>query len=81
MKKITYKDLDLSLRIENDFPHQMISFSEKRDHCLITGLQFLGLYFDCIKNIDKKDELIEEFINCVGVFKKYKDWNTYIETT
>ncbi|MBM6383116.1 MAG: hypothetical protein JSY10_03865 [Paenibacillus sp.] len=68
-----FKDLPLDKRIEDDFPSQMIGYSEKRDHCLISSLQLLCLYFDCLKNPSKKEEYLNELLSTTGVYDKY-DW-------
>lgn len=73
----SYKDLPLTRRKEASFPHQMLDYCEKREHCLITGLQLLGLYLEC-KDSDKKDSMIELLFATKGIFSEYQNWANFI---
>ena len=46
---------------------------------MLTGLQLLGLYLDIMKNILKKEELIDHLFNTNGIFKEYEDWSKFLE--
>ncbi len=59
--------------------NQMLDFATKRDHCLISSLQFLGLYYSAIVN-DNKEELINSLFNTIGVYDGFKNWQEFIET-
>ena len=74
-----YKDTPLNDRKESPFPSRLISYSEKRDHCLITGLQLLGLYLDCKDNPDKKAQVIASIFSTSGVFGYYQDWRGFLK--
>ncbi|MGH7800870.1 MAG: hypothetical protein ACREOW_09625 [Thermodesulfobacteriota bacterium] len=74
-----YKDTPLNDRKESPFPSHLISYSEKRDHCLITGLQLLGLYLDCKDNPDKKAQVIASIFSTSGVFGYYQDWRGFLK--
>lgn len=74
-----YKDTPLNDRKEAPFPSNLISYSEKRDHCLITGLQLLGLYLDCKDNPDKKAQMIASIFSTNGVFGYYQDWRGFLK--
>lgn len=74
-----YKDTPLDDRNAAPFPSNLISYSEKRDHCLITGLQLLGLYFDCKDNPDKKAQVIASIFSTSGVFGYYQDWRGFLK--
>ena len=76
----SYKDIPLTDRKEPAFPDQMLEYSEKREHCLITGLQLLGMYLDCKDNSKKKPEMIERMFATVGVFSEYQDWTGFISS-
>jgi hypothetical protein len=77
----TYKNIPLRDRKEKAFPDQMIPFSEKRDHCLLTGLQLLGLYLDCMNNSSRKEEMVRLLFDTNGIFKEYEDWSKFLEAT
>jgi len=74
-----YKDTPLYERNGTPFPSNLISYSEKRDHCLITGLQLLGLYLDCKNNPDKKAQVIASIFSNSGVFGYYQDWRGFLK--
>ncbi|MBP2132616.1 hypothetical protein J2128_000537 [Methanomicrobium sp. W14] len=74
-----YKDTHLEQRNQPVFPHSMVEFSKKRDHCLISGLQFACIYFDILKNPEKKPEIVEKIFDTIGVFEGYENWKDYIE--
>jgi hypothetical protein len=75
-----FKDEELLNRNQDVFPHQMLAFSVQREHCLITTLQLLGLYFEILRSPEKKDELIFSLYNTIGVYKGYEDWTQFIST-
>src|SRR5262249_14378986 len=58
-----FKDIELKDRKDPTFPNQMLSYSIKKEHCLISSTQLLCLYFDAIKNPDKKEELINSLFD------------------
>ena len=71
-------DIPLKDRDGNSFPQQVVNYSERRDHCLITGLQLLGLYLDCKGNSQKKAEMIDRIFSTNGVFRDYQDWRGFL---
>src|SRR5258708_6620856 len=73
-----FKDTPLTDRKEAPFPPQMLPYSEAREHCLMTGLQLLGLYLDCRDNDEKKRTMIEHIFATNGIFSDYTDWTSYI---
>lgn len=75
----TFRDLELSKRTGIDFPDQMKKFSLKRDHCLLTATQLLGLYYDCINHPQNKDTILNSIFETIGELSEYKDWQKFIE--
>lgn len=51
-----YKDIPLEERNEKAFPDQMMNFSTSRDHCLLTGLDLLAIYFYIQNHPEKKSK-------------------------
>ena len=76
----TYHNLPLKDREKEDFPHQMLQFSENRNHCLITTIQLLGLFLKVKENPDQKDALIDELFNTAGKYSRFLDYNEFLET-
>lgn len=74
-----YKDTPLDKRTEPAFPNQMIPYATKRDHCLVTGLQLLGMYIDIEANPEKKDAILEDFFETIGVYQHYSDYRDFLE--
>lgn len=75
----SYKDIPLKDRIEDTFPVQMLDYSNRRGHCLITGVQLLGLYLKFFENKDNKDDLINSLFDTIGLYEGFKDWSNYIK--
>jgi len=74
-----YKDTQLSDRTAEIFPNQMLPYSQRREHCLITSTQLLGLYFEAVKHPEKKNELVESLFNTIGVYQDFKNWTGFVE--
>jgi hypothetical protein len=73
-----YKNIPLRERKDAAFPNQMLAYSKKRDHCLITSQQLLSLYLDCKNNDKKKNSMIELMFNTKGTFNEYLDWTKHL---
>ncbi|MFL5816209.1 MAG: hypothetical protein ACJ76L_01280 [Conexibacter sp.] len=69
----------LSERTAEVFPHQMRAYSEKRDHCLISGVQLLGAWLDAERNPTSRQEIVSSILDCVGVYGRYRDWNGFLD--
>jgi len=73
-----FKDTPLKDRKEAPFPDQMLPYAQTREHCLMTGLQLLGLYLNCRDNDEKKHIMIERIFATNGIFSEYQDWASFI---
>lgn len=60
----------LQARVESAFPHQMIAFSESRQHCLITASQLLALILEGREAPERRPEILRALFDTVGVFPK-----------
>lgn len=69
----------LSERTDEVFPHQMRTYSEKREHCLISGIQLLGAWLDAEKNPSSRREILRSILECVGVYDRYRDWRRFLD--
>lgn len=73
-----FRKKDLSSRNEAVFPNQMIEYSTKREHCLISTVQLLGIFIDVKNNPSKKEEIITTFLNTIGVYSEYSDFKLFL---
>ncbi len=79
-----FKDTPLTDRKEAPFPDQMLPYAQAREHCLMTGLQLLGLYLDCQEYLDcqdddeKKRKMIDLMFGTNGIFSEYQNWTNFI---
>ncbi len=74
----TFNDTPLIERTKKSFPDQMLPYSQNRGHCLITGLQLLGMYLDCKDKPEKRAEMIKKIFDTVGEFDEYRDWSSFL---
>lgn len=63
-----FKDTPLIDRTEAAFPAQMLKYCESRDHCLLTGVQLINIYFYFKQHPETKDAIIESIFNTKGVY-------------
>lgn len=77
----SFCNLPLHERVEDTFPNQMLSYSERRDHALISTLQLLGAYLDVKKNPDIKEKIIEDLFSTNGKYESYTNWLEFIDHT
>lgn len=73
-----YCDLPLSDRLEDVFPNQMLKYSEKRGHCLITTTQLLCLFLDIKQNPETANRKIMELLESEGKYLQYQNYEDYL---
>ncbi len=66
-----YNTSSLIDRSSDIFSQPLIKYSTQRDHCLMSGLQLLCLYSECVKNPERQSDYLEQIIKSVGVFPGY----------
>lgn len=74
----SYKDTPLKSRSKEGFPHQMLKMSTQREHCLISSIQLLSLYIECLNDPSKKEKIINSLFDTIGVYK-HSDWEDILE--
>ena len=67
-----YYELPITERNEPIFPNQMLKFSKGREHCLLSAYQLLKLFIEIKQHPEKSEDLINELLNTVGIYDKYK---------
>lgn len=75
----SFKDLPLLDRNEVAFPDQMTKYSINREHCLITGIQLLGLYLESKRHPETLESLIDAILSCDGVFSLFQNWSEFLD--
>jgi hypothetical protein len=73
-----FNETPLHGRTEPAFPEQMLGYSKGRNHCLITGIQLLGLYLECKNNPERRQSLIDSLFSTAGVFNDFRVWTSFI---
>lgn len=73
-----FKDRELTAR-EETFPNQMLAFSTRREHCLLSTIQLLGIYYEIKSSPARKEELINSLFETVGIYPQFQDWTKFIE--
>jgi hypothetical protein len=74
-----FRETPLTERTTPAFPHQMLNYSVKRDHCLITTTQLLGLYYKGLESPEDKKDLVMSLFDTVGIFKGFQEWEKFIQ--
>lgn len=74
-----YCETPLQERTDPVFPEQMIPYSTRRNHALLTTTKLLCLYIEIKTNPSVKEERIRELLETVGVYKRYDDISSYIK--
>lgn len=67
-----YYEVPITERNEPIFPNQMLNFSKGREHCLLSTYQLLKLFIEIKQHPEKSEDLINELLNTVGIYDKYK---------
>lgn len=62
----TFKETPIEDRSGESFPDQMLSFSNMRNHCLITGLQLYCMYQSFLNSKLTAEEFRKSILNTVG---------------
>lgn len=77
----TFRNIPLDQRTATDFPAQMLPYSEKRGHCLLTGLQLLGVYSAAVLGKCSNDELADKLLSTEGWLSEFRDWRQFVDFT
>jgi hypothetical protein len=67
-----YCDTPLPER-KDPFPSAMRRYAERREHCLCTTTQLLGLYFAARQAPDQRELLVRDLLETVGVYERFAD--------
>jgi hypothetical protein len=73
-----YCDTPLDERSEPAFPSQMISYSVNREHCLLTTIQLLGIYYHVKAHPEEKDKIISELFETRGIYERFTDYLSWL---
>jgi len=73
-----YCDTPLDERSEPAFPSQMISYSINREHCLLTTIQLLGIYYHVKSHPEERDQIITALFDTKGIYDCFSDYKSYL---
>lgn len=76
----TWRETPLTKRTKEDFPAQMLPYSEGRGHCLVTGLQFFLMRAEVEKDQSRAEHWRKTLLTTSGVIPT-GDWRTVIRET
>jgi hypothetical protein len=68
-----WRNLSPPDRIEKAFPDQMLPYSIRSQHCLITGAQMLALHQRVVENPGEAVELRQLLLDTSGIFPRFAD--------
>ena len=74
----TWRDVPLDLRVDADFPQQMIPYSTSRKHCLISGVQLFVLRAQIKSGQVEPDAARTMILETTGVLDGFTDWRDVI---
>jgi hypothetical protein len=74
-----YAQTPLHERTEEPFPDQMLTFSARRGHCLMTGVQLLCAFIDCKDDPQRANDFFDQIFATEGILPAYADWSPYIQ--
>lgn len=77
----TWREEPLSERDKEDFPTQMVPYSEGRGHCLLTGLQLFLIQADVEADPDRAEYWRKTLLKTRGVLKDPTDWRSVVQVT
>ena len=77
----TWREKSLADRSEDDFPGQMLPYSEGRGHCLLTGLQLFLIRADVEADSKRATHWREKLLQTSGVLREPSDWRPVISET
>lgn len=73
-----WRNTPLFDRSESVFPAQMVTYSERRDHCLVSGTQLLVMVRACIEDPSRADECARTLLETTGVVQGWGDYESII---
>jgi hypothetical protein len=73
-----YCETPLAERTDPPFPDQMLKYSTRREHCLMTTTQLLGLLLEARAHPEKRVELVNSLFLTIGVYQQFSDWRTFL---
>jgi hypothetical protein len=74
----TWRELPLDERTDADFPEQMVPYSERRGHCLVTGLQLFVIQAEVEKDPSRVEHWRKQLLETVGQLVGADDWRSII---
>ena len=60
------------------FPDQMLNYSNRREHCLVTSTQLLGMVLSSRGKKRDGEKFLERVLDTVGVFDEMSDYRGFL---
>ena len=76
-----YRETPLEKRNQPAFPDQMLGYSKGRSHCLVTGLQLLGLLTAVREGGVSSAEAVNSLLSTVGPYAAHNDFTRFVDLT
>ena len=74
----TWRDVPLADRTDEDFPAQMLPYSQGRNHCLLTGLDLFAISSEVQASPSRAKHWRQQIMNTSGRLSDVPDWRLYI---
>jgi hypothetical protein len=71
-------DTPLAERNQPAFPDQMLNYSNKREHCLMTSTQLLGMVLSSRDNGELGKAHLNKIFSTVGILDEFSDYKTFV---
>jgi len=73
-----FRDKPLPERTQPVFPDQMLRYSEQREHCLVSGVQLLGMVVDVLANPAGAGAVRQLLTSTKGRLEGYDDYRAFL---
>ena len=77
----TWRDVPLDQRDKDDFPAQMLPYSEARNHCLLTGLELFVIAQEVQRDPDSASRWRDKILATSGRLTDVPDWRSVLVET
>ena len=73
-----FRDRPLHERSDEVFPDQLLDYANARGHCLLSGVQMLGIRLKVEEQPDIAASIMQSLFDCVGTYPDFTDWSVFL---